>query len=86
MGQLVEHVLVSNYQCDGSPFTYTAPISLDHGQYIEVSLSTAGITQTKQNLISFGQNISMGAQGGGYRYHCYTSATASKIKNTLRMF
>lgn len=84
-GQLVEHVLVSNYQCNGETFTYTAPISLDYGQYIEVSLSVAGITKTKENLISFGQDIAIGA-GTGYRYHCYTSATASKIQNTLRMF
>lgn len=86
-GMLVEHTLVENYTCDGSSFIYTAPIDLSHGQYIEVSLSVAGITQIKQNLISFGNEIdSSGTTTNGYRIHCYTSATQTKIQNTLRLF
>ena len=86
-GMLVEHILVENYTCDGTSFIYTAPIDLSHGQYIEVSLSVAGITQIKQNLVSFGNDISStGTTANGYRIHCYTSATQTKIQNTVRLF
>ena len=86
-GMLVEHILLENYTCDGTSFIYTAPIDLSHGQYIEVSLSVAGITQIKQNLVSFGNDIGNGGTTvNGYRIHCYTSATQTKIQNTIRFF
>lgn len=86
-GMLVEYTLLENYTCDGSSFIYTAPIDLSHGQYIEVSLSVAGITQIKQNLVSFGNDIGNGGTTvNGYRIHCYTSATQTKIQNTARFF
>lgn len=84
-GILVEHTILENYQSDGSSFVYNAPISLDNGQYIEASISVANVTQVKQNIFSVGQNINLGS-GTGYRLHFYTSATASKIKTTVRMF
>ena len=86
-GELIEHILVENFACNRDSFIYTAPISLEDGQYIEASIDTSGVTQIKQNLLSFGQNIDVsGGSGTGFRIHVYTSATAARVQSYARLF
>jgi len=78
--QYVEHVIVSNYNPNGAKFIYNIPsISLENGDYIEISIDLSTVTGTKENIISIGQNIDVwqGA-GSGSRIHNYVTASAKQ--------
>lgn len=71
-----EHILAENYNPNGSKFKYTAPISLDNGNYIEISIDTSTVTGTKENILSVGQNIDVwqGTTAGSHM-HMYLTAS-----------
>ncbi len=78
--QYVEHILVENYNPNGTKFKYTVPsISFENGDYIEISIDLSTVTGTKENILSIGQNIDIwqGA-GSGSRIHNYVTATAKQ--------
>ena len=71
-----EYILAQNYSPNGAKFTYTAPISLADGNYIEISIDLSTVTGTKENILSVGQNINtwQGANTGS-RFHMYLTAS-----------
>ena len=55
--QYVEHILAENYNPNGAKFKFTAPIAIENGQWIEISIDLTTITGTKENIISIGNTI-----------------------------
>lgn len=78
-----EHILVQNYSPDGAKFKYTAPISLENGQYIEVSIDVSGVTGTKENIISIGQNIDSWSAAGPRMMNYLTASSMNKLSVDL---
>lgn len=81
----VEHVLVDNYNPNGQKFKYTAPISIENGQWIEIYIDLTTVTGTKENIISIGSNIDVW-QGSntGPRIMMYdTASTKRKVSVDL---
>ena len=78
--QYVEHVVVENYNPNGSKFLYTiSDISFADGDYIEISIDLSTVTGTKENIISIGQNIDVWqGSNSGSRIHNYVTASAKQ--------
>lgn len=71
---LEEHVLAQDFVPDGTSFSYTAPISLSLGQFIEVSINPSTIAAEKENILSIGQDLE-NWKGNYPHIHMYISAS-----------
>lgn len=81
--EYVEHILAENYNPNGQKFKFTAPIAIENGQWIEISIDLTTVTGTKENIISIGQTIDVwqGANTGP-RIHMYDTAPSIRTIST----